>query len=133
MPQTTQYLTDAQRARRSARIALLRRSILAVVAAVVIFAVVHSLQKHSNSGDAHVATKLVTVTKSQSASDGVHVTGRLDAPSPNGTSHEIVGVIPTAQWNLSHVVWACYPPGDPDKGVLRSPLDPDCSTYVGNN
>lgn len=79
---------------------------------------------------AHVATKTVTVISAERHADGMHVRARLDAPSPAGTSHELEGVVPTSTWDLTHVLWACYPPSDPDKGELRTPLDPDCTNFV---
>ena len=73
------------------------------------------------------ATAPVTVTEATQEPDGVHVRARLDAPSTDGTSHELTGIIPTSVWKLSHTLWACYPPKSPKDGFLRTTLDPVCA------
>lgn len=80
----------------------------------------------------HLASSTVTVVSADRESDGIHVRARLDAPSPDGTSHELKGVIPEQTWAVTHTLWACYPPDKPGNGFLRTPLDPACSDMVSD-
>lgn len=106
----------------------LLRVLLIALLALAIVAGIHTWQSTQEThGSAHAAMKLVDVVSAEEKPDGVHITARLDAPSPQATSHRITGVIPTATWRQTHVLWACYPPADPAKAVLRTPLDPACS------
>ena len=111
----------------------IRNVLIGAVLAVTVIAGVQTWRNvtHEKS-TAHVATKTVTVISAERKGDDVHVRARLDAPSPAGTSHELEGVVPASTWNLTKVLWACYPPSDPDRGELRTPLDPDCTNFVTN-
>lgn len=112
----------------------IRSALLALVAVAVIVAGFQTWRSVRHQGEsAHVATKLVTITSAEAEQDGVHITARLDAAAPDGTSHELHGIVPTATWNLTKTLWACYPPSDPNKGELRTPLDATCPTFVEKN
>lgn len=115
-----------------------RRRVLNIVGALVILGVLVAAwatwaKISRNNGPAHVATKTVTIVSAQQETDGVHVRTRLDAPSPSGTSHELTAVIPLDVWRQTKVLWACYPPSDPGRGILRTPLDPACPDFVNDN
>ena len=98
---------------------------------LVVFGVMRTWHAVTASGqNPHVATKTVTLIAAEPRDDGVHVRARLDAPSVDATSHELEAVIPTATWNLTHALWACYPPNDPARGSLRTPIDPGCVYFV---
>ena len=110
---------------------LVRNIVAALVIALVVFGVMRTWHAVTASGqNPHVATKTVTLIAAEPRDDGVHVRARLDAPSVDATSHELEAVIPTATWNLTHALWACYPPNDPARGSLRTPLDPGCVYFV---
>lgn len=117
--------------RRLRRRRLIRNLVIAFVLALVVVAAMKTWSSVTGrKGTAHVATKPVTVTSAETQGDEVHIRARLDAPSPAGTSHELEGVVPATTWNLTKVLWACYPPAAPDKGELRTPLDPDCADFI---
>lgn len=119
---------DPEIERRRRRRRLIRAVVGALVLLLVVVAAVRTWDDMAGKrSTAHVATKTVTVTSAERHDDGMHVRARLDAPSPSGKSHELEGVVPSSTWDLTQVVWACYPPADPDKGELRTPLDPDCT------
>lgn len=122
---------DPATERRIRRRRLVRNIVAALVIALVVFGVMRTWHAVTASGqNAHVATKTVTLIAAEPRDDGVHVRARLDAPSVDATSHELEAVIPTATWNLTHALWACYPPNDPARGSLRTPLDPGCVYFV---
>lgn len=106
----------------------LRNLTVAAVLAAAIVGVFFMYNSRSQPPSApQVASAPVKVISTSTEPDGVHVTARLDAPSPDGTSHQLRGVIPEQTWAQTKVVWACYPPAHPGQGILRTPLDPDCS------
>mgnify|MGYP000406768480 FL=1 len=122
---------DSATEHRLRRRRLVRNIVAALVIALVVFGVMRTWHAVTASGqNPHVATKTVTLIAAEPRDDGVHVRARLDAPSVDATSHELEAVIPTATWNLTHALWACYPPNDPARGSLRTPLDPGCVYFV---
>ena len=122
---------DSATEHRLRRRRLVRNIVAALVMALVVFGVMRTWHAVTASGqNPHVATKTVTLIAAEPRDDGVHVRARLDAPSVDATSHELEAVIPTATWNLTHALWACYPPNDPARGSLRTPLDPGCVYFV---
>jgi len=122
---------DSATEHRLRRRRLVRNIVAALVIALVVFGVMRTWHAVTASGqNPHVATKTVTLIAAEPLDDGVHVRARLDAPSVDATSHELEAVIPTATWNLTHALWACYPPNDPARGSLRTPLDPGCVYFV---
>lgn len=122
---------DSATEHRLRRRRLVRNIVAALVIALVVFGVMRTWHAVTASGqNPHVATKTVTLIAAEPRDDGVHVRARLDAPSVDATSHELEAVIPTATWNLTHALWACYPPNDPARGSLRTPLDPGCVHFV---
>lgn len=128
-PEPDPAVEHRRRPRARVRRALLAAvAALAVVGALLVWDVVAGRRT-----TAHVATKTVRVVSAERQGDEVHVRARLDAPSPSGTSHELDGVVPASTWALTKVLWACYPPSDPGKGELRTPLDPDCVNFIRKN
>lgn len=122
---------DSATEHRLRRRRLVRNIVAALIMALVVFGVMRTWHAVTASGqNPHVATKTVTLIAAEPRDDGVHVRARLDAPSVDATSHELEAVIPTATWNLTHALWACYPPNDPARGSLRTPLDPGCVYFV---
>ncbi|AIF41434.1 hypothetical protein HX89_11340 [Dermacoccus nishinomiyaensis] len=122
---------DSATEHRLRRRRLVRNIVAALVMALVVFGVMRTWHAVTAPGqNPHVATKTVTLIAAEPRDDGVHVRARLDAPSVDATSHELEAVIPTATWNLTHALWACYPPNDPARGSLRTPLDPGCVYFV---
>ena len=122
---------DSATEHRLRRRRLVRNIVAALVIALVVFGVMRTWHAVTASGqNPHVATKTVALIAAEPRDDGVHVRARLDAPSVDATSHELEAVIPTATWNLTHALWACYPPNDPARGSLRTPLDPGCVYFV---
>lgn len=112
-----------------------RRLVRNIIAALVIALVVVGVMRtwgavRSQTSSPHVATKTVTLVSAEPQGDEVHVRARLDAPSVDATSHEIDALVPASTWKITHVLWACYPPNDPARGTLRTPLDPDCTHVV---
>lgn len=103
---------------------------LIVVALIALLAIMGFNYYRAATGQvAHskrLATSTVTIVSATTQEDGVHVRAHLDAPSPDGTSHTLEGVIPKQTWALTRTLWACYPPKSPDSGFLRTPLDPAC-------
>ena len=101
---------DSATEHRLRRRRLVRNIVAALVMALVVFGVMRTWHAVTAPGqNPHVATKTVTLIAAEPRDDGVHVRARLDAPSVDATSHELEAVIPTATWNLTHALWACYP------------------------
>ena len=101
--------------------------LLAMVALAVLMGVQYLSAQQQPEHSSGLASAPVSVVSAVKEADGIHVRAHVDAPSPDGTTHELTGVIPEQTWALSQSVWACYPPKDPRQGFLRSPLDPTCS------
>lgn len=110
---------------------LLRRLATLALLALVVFGVLHTWQSVAGRKTRiHVATKTVTLLAAEPQGDQVHVRARLDVASPDAPTQELEALVPASTWKVTKVLWACYPPGDPAKGELRTPFDPDCTHFV---